>query len=240
MIQRLVNEHLAKSLLRFWCYSNFEYNRINFDCEGELLRSLSRAQSLKLKDAHARVETIGYVHQNDLKVMMYPPQSYMLIAGDLHKKMFIIKHGICVQIDALGSQTLKGPGDLINLKSAVIDAQITTMVALTHVHCYEFDRKFYCDMQKKGNLFDIQQCYPSFRLMSEKVLYNITQRCDVVKHKLETQLSNLEKMYSFNVTQTQPCTHGGYLKRILQFRYPINPYCKLYLAWNLFATIIYA
>ena len=40
MIQRLVNEHLAKSLLRFWCYSNFEYNRINFDCEGELLRLL--------------------------------------------------------------------------------------------------------------------------------------------------------------------------------------------------------
>ena len=59
----------------------------------------------------------------------------------------MIKHGICIEIDVLGNHTLKGPGDLVNLKCALVKHQLTTLVSLTHVHCYEFDHKFYCDMQ---------------------------------------------------------------------------------------------
>ena len=64
MTRRLVDQNLMQSILRFWCLSNFEYNKINFDADGELLKSLSRSQSLKLKDVHARVESLHLYHRN--------------------------------------------------------------------------------------------------------------------------------------------------------------------------------
>ena len=171
---------------------------------------------------------------------MYPPQSYMLIAGDLHQKMFLIKRGYCVEVDILGNHILRGPGDLVNFISAVAKFQMSTVITITHVHCYEFDKQFYAESQKQATIFDIQRKFPSFKIAIEKILLNVFKQCDFEEHGMDIQLDHLEKRYAFDKTQRQPCSHLSKFRSVIQFTNRFCPFGNISLAWNIFIILVNA
>ena len=172
--------------------------------------------------------------------MIYPPKSYMGIAGDLHQNLFLIKQGVCIEVDILGNHMVKGPGDMINLVSAVTKHQVTTIVALTHVHCHEFDRRLFADTKSGGSIFETQKKFPSFKLVMEKVLHNIFALSDWREHKQIIGLAELSKRYLFDLTNGRICQHRSLWRRIFLLSRPIDPFGKFFFAWSLFIIMVYA
>ena len=161
--------------------------------------------------------------------MIYPPQCYMLITGDLHRKQIMIKRGICIEIDILGNHTLRGPGEVINILSAITKHQVTSIISLSHVYCYEFDEKSFFEKVKK---------FPSFRTIIKKVLYNIFQCSNLKEHKIATQLTNLETIYSFDNACDKPCYHSTTFLQLLEFDNKVDLFGKKILSWQIVVILI--
>ena len=161
--------------------------------------------------------------------MIYPPQCYMLLAGDFHRKQFMIKRGICIEIDILGNHTLRGPGEVINLLSAITEYQVSSIISLSHVYCYEFDDKTFSEKAKK---------FPSFRTVIERVRYNIFQCSNLKEHRLSTQLTNLENRYSFDNACEKPCYHSTTILQLFKFDNKVDLFGKSFLSWQIFVIII--
>ena len=170
--------------------------------------------------------------------MIFPPQSYVAISGDLHQKLILIKRGIFIEVDILGNHMLRGPGDLINVVSALTKYQLSTIVSLTHVQCYVFDKQFYTDLQKKCTIFDIQRKFPSYRYANERILFNIFSFGELDEQRAKTQLANLEGLYTFNITTRHPCRHKSFLREVLMLKHPLEPFGKAYLLWNCFMIVL--
>ena len=174
----------------------------------------------------------------DFKVMVYPPQSYLLLAGDLHQKMILIKHGICIEVDVLGNITLRGPGDTLNLISTITKFQSSTFISLTHVYCYEMGRQFIEETSKKGSIIDIQNHFPSFKIIIERILYNIFHLSNLDDHRIKTSLGNLEAFFTFDITVGQPCHHETSKLRLFMFSNQVKSYGNVHLLWNSFVVIL--